>query len=299
MIVSPIPYTGSKRRLIKKGLIKCFPSNINTFYDVFGGSASVSMNVKAKKYVLTDVDKYLVSLWNVFREYSTDEICKHIHGRMDKFGLQKELFARYFHNRKKEGDLTKINKYKKCYNNFRHYYNKTKNVLDLLTLIYFSFSHQIRFNNKGVFTEPYGVGSFVTYEKFVKNGTNFFQRDSVTIKRQSFTKLNPKKLKTNDFVYFDPPYFNSEAEYNKIWNKKKEKKLLILCEELDNRGIKFALSNVSEIKGKVNNKLMKWCERNKFYCRSFTLKYGCHVGSSNSKEVLITNYDTFPKGTFD
>jgi site-specific DNA-adenine methylase len=168
-----------------------------------------------------------------------------------------------------------------------------------LTLVYFSFSHQIRFNDKGAFTEPYGVASFITYEKYVKNGTNFFQRDNVTIKRQSFTKLNPKKLRANDFVYFDPPYFNSEAEYNKIWNKKKEKKLLSLCEELDNRGIKFALSNVSEIKGKVNHKLIKWCKRNKFHCRSFALKYGCHVGSSNNKEVLITNYDTFPKGTFD
>ena len=293
-IISPIPYTGSKRRLIKKGLIKCFPSNINTFYDVFGGSASVSMNVKAKKYVVTDIDEYVVELWNVFKNHSSDEICKHIRNRIDEFGLQKESTRDY-----KRISLDEVNKYKKCYNKFRRYYNKTKNSLDFLTLVYFSFCHLIRFNSKCDFTAPYGNSTFFSCEKYVKNGTSFFQRDNVIIKRQSFTKLNPKKLRANDFVYFDPPYFNSEAEYNKIWNKKKEKKLLSLCEELNNRGIKFALSNVSEIKGKVNHKLMKWCERNKFHCRSFALKYGCHVGSSNSKEVLITNYDTFPKGTFD
>ena len=89
-IISPIPYTGSKRRLIKKGLVKCFPSNINTFYDVFGGSASVSMNVKAKKYVVTDIDEYVVELWNVFKNHSNDVICKHIRNRIDEFGLQKK-----------------------------------------------------------------------------------------------------------------------------------------------------------------------------------------------------------------
>ena len=293
-IISPIPYTGSKRRLIKKGLIKCFPSNINTFYDVFGGSASVSMNVKAKKYVVTDIDEYVVELWNVFRNHSSDEICKHIRNRIDEFGLQKKDLHKDIYIYK-----DKYVKHKEGYYKLRDLYNKTKNDLDLLTLLYHSFCYKLEHHNEKL-TTSFGIGSFEHFKNYIKNGTNFFQRDSVTIKRQSFTKLNPKKLKTNDFVYFDPPYFNSEAEYNKIWNKKKEKKLLSLCEELNNRGIKFALSNVSEIKGKVNRKLIKWCERNKFYCRSFDITYCAYSNSStNGKEVLITNYDTFPKGTFD
>lgn len=32
---SPILYTGSKRRLINKGLIELFPSNIDVFVDLF------------------------------------------------------------------------------------------------------------------------------------------------------------------------------------------------------------------------------------------------------------------------
>lgn len=36
---SPILYSGSKRRLIGKGLIDLFPNNINTFIDLFVGGA--------------------------------------------------------------------------------------------------------------------------------------------------------------------------------------------------------------------------------------------------------------------
>lgn len=36
---SPILYTGSKRRLINKGLIDLFPNNIDTFIDLFTGGA--------------------------------------------------------------------------------------------------------------------------------------------------------------------------------------------------------------------------------------------------------------------
>lgn len=48
VIVSPIFYMGNKRRLIKKGLIDLFPKDINTFVDVFAGSAVVSMNTQAQ-----------------------------------------------------------------------------------------------------------------------------------------------------------------------------------------------------------------------------------------------------------
>lgn len=39
LIKSPINYTGSKYRLLKKGLLNYFPDNIETFIDLFGGSA--------------------------------------------------------------------------------------------------------------------------------------------------------------------------------------------------------------------------------------------------------------------
>ena len=52
MIISPICYMGSKKKLIKKGLIELFPKNINKFIEPLGGSAIVSMNTQANVYFI-------------------------------------------------------------------------------------------------------------------------------------------------------------------------------------------------------------------------------------------------------
>ena len=43
---------GNKKKLINKGLVELFPSNINMFIDLFAGSSIVSMNVVANKYII-------------------------------------------------------------------------------------------------------------------------------------------------------------------------------------------------------------------------------------------------------
>ena len=54
VVKSPIFYMGNKERLIKKGLADYFPKDINVFVDLFCGSGVVSMNVRAKHYLLND-----------------------------------------------------------------------------------------------------------------------------------------------------------------------------------------------------------------------------------------------------
>ena len=53
---------GSKERLLNQ-LLPLFPEKISTFYDLFGGSAVVSLNVKADNYVLNDLSKHLYNLY--------------------------------------------------------------------------------------------------------------------------------------------------------------------------------------------------------------------------------------------
>ena len=54
---------GNKKKLINKGLIDLFPKDIDRFVDLFAGSAVVSMNVEAKKYLVNDVDTHLYDLY--------------------------------------------------------------------------------------------------------------------------------------------------------------------------------------------------------------------------------------------
>lgn len=57
----------------------------------------------------------------------------------------------------------------------------------------------------------------------------------------------------DDFVYLDPPYLITFSEYNKLWDEETEKDLLALLDFLDGEKIKFAISNVTHYKGKVNS----------------------------------------------
>ena len=292
MIISPIFYMGNKKKLIKKGLIELFPSNIDTLVELFAGSAIVSMNTKANKYFISDIDKNLVNLYKLFKYNTADIIIKHIWNRVNEFNLSKERTRRCdFVGRE---DVRE--EYKKSYMNFRQYYNESKNVLDFYTLMFYSFSQQFRFNNKGEFNMPCGTDCFSeTNEKYIQDGCLFFNKDNVCVGRSDFRTLNVDLLTKNDFVYLDPPYLNTTAVYNENegWTIKDEEDLYNLCEKLNERGIKFGLSNVFENKGIKNEKLIKWCETNNWNVYTFNkVSYtACGKGNSNAKEVFITNYN--------
>lgn len=292
MIISPIFYMGNKKKLIKKGLIELFPSNIDTLVELFAGSAIVSMNTKANKYFISDIDKNLVNLYKLFKYNTADIIIKHIWNRVNEFNLSKERTRRCDF----VGREDVIEEYKKSYMNFRKYYNESKNVLDFYTLMFYSFSQQFRFNNKGEFNMPCGTDCFSeTNEKYIQDGCLFFNKDNVCVGRSDFRTLNVDLLTKNDFVYLDPPYLNTTAVYNENegWTIKDEEDLYNLCEKLNERGIKFGLSNVFENKGIKNEKLIKWCETNNWNVYTFNkVSYtACGKGNSNAKEVFITNYN--------
>ena len=291
MNISPIFYMGSKKKLIKKGLIELFPKDINNMIELFGGSAVVSMNTEAKRYYVSDINNNLVDLYKLFKSHNQDEIINHIKNRIEEYGLSKERTRRCDFVGKE--DL--IKQYKNAYMNFRDYYNNNKNVMDFYTLMFYSFSQQFRFNNKGDFNMPCGTDCFSkTNEEYIKNGCDFFSRDNVFIHQADFREMKVERLNKNDFVYLDPPYLNTTATYNENngWTEKDEESLYKLCEGLNDKGVKFGLSNVFENKGIKNRKLISWCKENNWNVYMFDkVSYtACGKGNSNAKEVFITNY---------
>ena len=99
------------------------------------------------------------------------------------------------------------------------------------------------------------------------------------------------------FFYADPPYLITCASYNEQngWTEKDEQDLLSYLEELDRRGIRFALSNVLESKGRKNVILDDWIKKHKKF-KAIGLDYD--YSNSNyhtkregiTKEVLVVNY---------
>ena len=283
---------GNKKKLINKGLIDLFPKDINTFYDLFAGSAIVSMNVEANKYFVNDIDYHLYELYAMFKVFSDDVIIRHIEDRIDEYGLARERTKRNEYK-----DKEKIEQYKAAYMKLRTEYNKYQgaNVLDFYTLMFYSFSQQFRFNSKGDFNMPCGNDCFSDKNReYISNGTKFFKRDNVKINNGDFQKLCVEELNKDDFVYLDPPYFNTTATYNENngWSEKDEATLYSLCERLNENDVKFGISNVFENKNIKNQKLIDWCDKNKWNVYTFDkfTYMACGKGNSNAKEVFITNY---------
>ena len=133
-----------------------------------------------------------------------------------------------------------------------------------------------------------------TNKEYIKNGCNFFSDNNVFLFNNDFRSLKIDNLTDKDFVYLDPPYLNTTATYNENegWTIKDEEDLYDLCENLNNKNIKFGLSNVFANKGVENTKIIEWCNKNNWNVYTFDKSsyMACGKGNSNAKEVFITNY---------
>ena len=95
----------------------------------------------------------------------------------------------------------------------------------------------------------------------------------------------------------DPPYLLGTASYNENnnWNINSELNLFDLMKNLNKNGIKFALSNVIEHKGKTHELLLNFVKENYLnikYIKSDYKNSNYQLKSKNTTtiEVLITNY---------
>ena len=297
LVKSPLNYTGGKFKLLPQ-ILPLFPEKIDTFVDLFGGGFNVGINVKASQVIYNDIEEHVVELLKYFKnnEGDANAIIKQVDSLIDEYGLTRtdKYGYEYYGCNSSEG-VSRINK--KPYLKLRDDYNKNKTPILFFTTIIFAFSNQIGFNSKGEFNVSVNKRDF---NNNIRNNLirflNKMKEIEVSFYNEDFTKLKINILSQNDLVYCDPPYLITCASYNERggWNEKKEKELLTLLDKLDERKIKFALSNVLENKGKSNDILKEWSKKYKVNYLSSSYgncSYHTRDKSRNSTvEVLITNY---------
>ena len=283
-IKSPMNYTGGKYKLLPQ-ILPFFPTEINTFVDLFTGGGNIAVNVNANKIIANDFEPHIIGIYKTFQKYEIEELIKTIEVAIQAFGLTIENADNF--------------------NNFRAYYNK--HIEDgysfimpimLYVLICYSFNHQFRFNSKGEFNMPFGKNRSQWNNTMKKNLINFHKaitEKNIIFTNKDFNELKIDKLSSNDFVYCDPPYLITCATYNEKdgWNENSESKLLELLDKLNSQSVKFALSNVLFSKGKTNDILIEWSKKYNVHHLDYTYQ-NCnyHTKDKESKpdEVLITNY---------
>lgn len=270
---SPLNYAGNKYKLLPQ-IIPLFPKQINTFYDLFGGSGTVLMNVVANNYVYNEINTQIMQLVKyIFSCNCNTELIK-------------------INNIIHENNLTKGNK--EQFYKFRNKYNEIPSSRDLFILSCFSLNYQIRFNKKNKFNMSCGNRQFSTNMKnnFIKANT-FAKSHTITYYNNSYEKFT--NFKCNDFIYIDPPYLQTTATYteNNLWNINKEQELYKYLDFLNKINIKWAFSNTLKYRGAVNYVLAKWCDKYNINKLNFSYKNNNLWRKNNTEEtieILITNY---------
>ncbi|WP_125764558.1 Dam family site-specific DNA-(adenine-N6)-methyltransferase [Companilactobacillus hulinensis] len=278
-IKSPLNYTGGKFKLLSQ-LIPEFPGNIDIMVDLFSGGANVGINVKAQKYYFNDVNNRIIDMFQYFQDHEFNEILERINSQIEKYHLSKE---------NEEGFLK-----------LRDDYNKDPDPLDLYILSSFSFNYQIRFNQDMKYNNPFGRNRSRFSNNMRENLRKFvaqLHQINATFTSDYFSDFDTSGLTEDSLVYVDPPYLISDGSYNDgdrgfgSWTQQQENDLYDFLDSLNDRNIKFAMSNVFKHKGHVNRAVIDWAI--KYNIRHLNANYSrssYHTNLLGTDEVLITNY---------
>ena len=115
----------------------------------------------------------------------------------------------------------------------------------------------------------------------VRHFAEAIKNPHIELSSNDFRRIPFDGLSEHSLIYADPPYLITCATYN----------------ENNDRGIKFALSNVLKNGDKENTILTEWLERNPMYIRHdlnynySNSSYHKKDRSKHSTEVLITNFE--------
>lgn len=182
---------------------------------------------------------------------------------------------------------------KEAYTALRSDYNAHKDdLMRLYMLLIYGFNRMLRFNAKGDFNLP--VGNVDFNDNVVKALTSYFNyvRDKeIQFYSMDFEEfLNSLELTEKDFVYLDPPYLITFSEYNKLWDEDCEMRLIKVLDELNERGIKFAVSNVLWHRRKYNGTFNMWAQKyNIVRVKSNYISFNDNT-DKDTYEVLVKNY---------
>jgi len=217
-----LKWAGGKQALADR-LIRFFPKDFSRYYEPFVGGASVLLTLQPGKAVIGDLNDWLLDTYIAIR---TDHAS--VAKNLDMMINTKEEFERIRAIQPGTLDL---------FQRAAHliYLNKT------------CFRGLFRVNQKGRFNVPFGAYDRRYYDP-ENLGAVANCLHGVEIRHSDF-ELCLADVTAADFVYLDPPYYKqggySDFDRYTRWKFRENDqiRLAAVCRELDERGIRWAVSN--------------------------------------------------------
>ena len=267
-----LKWAGGKRAVLNH-LLENIPKKYNTYYEPFLGSGTLFFALEPQNGVISDINFELINFYQTLASHP-DKLIFHL-------GLYENTKEFYYKIRKLD----------------RTPYYKVMNPVDkaarFLYLNKTCFNGLYRVNKKGEFNVPYGNYKNPNYRDIdhIKTISDYIAGNNISIRKGDYYHTT-KDVSEGDFVYLDPPYYNSYDQYtsnrfnlsNKIDYINEQVKVRRLVDNLTNKNISVMISNSDE------NFI-------KEIYKEYNIKVICLTRSINPKskkrkttELLITNY---------
>ena len=296
---SPLFYIGDKYKLLNEITPK-FPQNIQRWIERFVGGGSVFLNIQAQSYCFNDINSWVIQLHQFLSQHSenSEGFFQAAFDLIQQYGLSCSYLKNDIPDElKRQHKKTYIARYNKiAFEKLRNDFNRDQtDLLRFYVLLIYGFNRMIRFNQSGNYNLP--VGNVDWNKNVVKALQNYFAfsgslKNQIAWYNQDYEQfLETVQPNSHDFIYLDPPYLITFSEYNKLWQLDDERRLLNLLDDLNRQNIRFAISNVTHYKGRVNTLFETWAQQ--YHTHRINSNYISYHDNSNKDftEILVCNYD--------
>ena len=243
-LVKPfIKWAGGKRQLLPE-IKKRIPDDMSTYYEPFVGGGAVLFDLQPKKAIINDANEELVNVYEVIRD--------NVDGLIRELKHHKETLMEYREDENKEE--------KNYYYEVRAWdrkdnYDSISDLKKAGRIIFLNktcFNGLFRVNQSGEFNVPFGryKNPAIVNEEVLRAVSHYLNNNNIRITNEDFEEAM-KGMRKQAFVYFDPPYhpISDSSSFTGYtvdgFDEKDQRRLKKLCDNLDERGCRFMLSNSS------------------------------------------------------
>lgn len=230
LIAPVLKWAGGKRQLLDT-LIPLVPKDYSVYCEPFVGGGALFFALQPQSACINDVNHELIRVYTVIKN-DVDALIE----QLKQFQNNKDQFYEirsWDRNKDKYNHLSDIEKAARII-----YLNKT------------CFNGLFRVNASGEFNVPFGnyANPNIVNEPVLRAISFYFNNSEIVFNAVDYAEIL-KNLPDNAFVYLDPPYDPVSVTANFTgytkdgFSRDEQIKLRKCCDELNERGIKFMLSN--------------------------------------------------------
>jgi len=229
-LIAPfLKWVGGKRQLMP-AIKKLIPKGYTNYYEPFIGGGAVLFNLQPKNAVINDFNKELINVYQTIKD-NPEELISDLKTHKNE--------SDYFYN------LRALDR--------QESFENLSNIKKASRVIYLNktcFNGLYRVNNSGEFNSPFGryKNPNIVNETTIRAVSKYLNSNNIIILNEDFAEA-VEGIEKGDFVYFDPPYHPVSESSNFTgyvqggFDIYDQVRLRDLCNQLNQKGVKFLLSN--------------------------------------------------------